>query len=61
MKTPADPRTPARRLLLRTGRTVSAAAVAVVLVAGCALSRPKPPECDGPWTPINPVRTQAPA
>ncbi len=23
------------------------------LLCGCALTPPKPPQCDGPWVPIN--------
>lgn len=44
----------------RAVRPFAALALVAALAAGCAVTPPKPPECDGPWTPINPVRTQAP-
>jgi hypothetical protein len=54
---PALPAPEARRLR-HTLALAFALALAVALTAGCALTPPKPPDCDGPWTPINPPRVQ---
>jgi hypothetical protein len=34
--------------------------LAAMLMAGCAFTPKPPPECAGPWTPINAASTQAP-
>lgn len=31
--------------------------VLVVVLTGCALTPSKPPDCEGPWTAINPTKT----
>ena len=39
-------------------RGALATAVLALVLAGCAVTPPKPPDCEGPWTPINAARTE---
>jgi len=40
---------------------VALAVVTALLVSGCALVPPAPPDCNGPWTPINPAAARSPS
>lgn len=54
-------RTPA----LAAGGLIAAGIALLISLAGCALTPPKPPECEGPWVPVNThavmPQTQVPA